>query len=87
MDLAIGGISALALVVGLVQAAKEQFGISGRGAFILALVLGLVISLAYQVGVMFPSFAPWIQQVVIGLVIGMAATGWYDLGSKWTRKP
>lgn len=78
----VAGIPVLFVVIGLVEAAK-RLGVGGKGSLILALILGLVFSLAMQVVVVYPEASAWLQAVVIGLVLGLSATGIYDLGSKW----
>lgn len=85
MDFAIGGIVIAALIVGIVEAAKE-FGLSGNGPRWLALGLGLVFtSLAYGIDSgLIPEVAhPYIVWAVTAIAGAVAAMGYYDLGKRW----
>jgi len=80
----IGGISVIALVLGIVEAAK-RWGLAGKWCQVLALVLGtmfVALSQAIQVGIVPAAWVPWIEVVVIGLGGGLAATGVFDLANK-----
>ena len=84
----LGFLGALPLIVGLVEAAK-QFGVEGKGSFILALSLGFVF-FAYLEAVA-QGFVPELAQsivviLVVGLGGGLAATGLYDLGTGRNRE-
>jgi len=85
MDFAIGGVAVVALVVGIVEAAK-RFGLKGKACEAVALALGMVfVALAYGMAEgLIPAVAtPYITWAVVaifgGLAIGFAATGHYDL--------
>jgi hypothetical protein len=85
MEFAIGGVAVIALVVGIVEAAK-RFGLKGKACEAVALGLGVVfVALAYgMVEGLIPAVAtPFITWAVVaifgGLAIGFAATGHYDL--------
>ena len=83
-SLSIGGVTLLALVIGIVEASK-RFGAKGKACEALALGLGFVfVGLASAIErEMVPVAAvPWIEVVALGLGGGLAATGLYDLGKK-----
>ena len=84
-DFDLSGLGAFALAVlipGIVQSLKEQFGITGRWAFLTALLLGMFfVGLGEAINQsLIPSCAlPWITVFVVGLAGGLAAAGYYDL--------
>jgi len=82
-DLSALGVFALTVLIpGIVQSAKEHFGVKGKGAFLLSAILGIVfvgLGEAINQGVVPAPWKPWITIVVIGLAGGLAAAGYYDL--------
>lgn len=84
-SIAIGGISVIVIVVGLVQVSK-RLGVSGKGALVLALVLGVILCLAIQATTVWPWLSPWLVAVVQGVVVGLTASGLYDVGKAWQSK-
>ena len=88
MDYAIGGIAVAALILGIVEAAKE-FGLQGQGCRALALALGFFfVGLSYGIdGGMVPAVAvPYIEWIVASVAGGLAAMGYYDLGKRFLVK-
>lgn len=85
MDFDIGQLGMFALVVlipGIVQSAKEHFGVEGTWAFALSMTLGVFfvgLGEAYNQGVVPDVIVPWIEILVVGLAGGLAASGYYDL--------
>ena len=78
---AIGGISLVFLIVGVVETAK-RWGISGKGSEVLAFVVAfLFVGLAQAISMkLIPAVAlPWIVLAVTALAGGLTATGYYDL--------
>ena len=67
------GVPVVGLVMALVRLAREV-GLPTKFAPALSLVLGVIggIAIAYEGGM------PYVQGAVIGLVIGAAASGFYD---------
>ena len=67
------GVPVVGLVMALVRLAREV-GLPTKYAPALALLLGVIggIAIAYEGGM------PYVQGAVIGLVIGAAASGFYD---------
>ena len=85
MDFAIGGVAVAALIVGLVEFAKE-FGVQGKWSKALAFGLGVLFtSLAYGIeAALIPAEAvPYIVWAVTALAGGPAAMGYYDLGKRF----
>lgn len=85
MEIAIGGVSLLVLVLGLVEFAK-RLGVQGKASMVLAMVLGVVIGVVYKLMGIYPVIDPWVQVVVFGLAFGLAATGIYDIGKNLTAQ-
>lgn len=84
MDFAIGGIAVIALVFGVVEAAKS-FGIEGKGSQVLALALGFLLvgtAQAIASGLIPASVVPYVELVVTSLAGSLAAMGYYDFVTK-----
>lgn len=78
----LGMLALTALIPGIVQSAKEHFGVTGRWSFILSAVLGLLfvgLSQAISLGLIPEVALGWIKVVVAGIAGGLAASGYYDL--------
>lgn len=75
----------LLLVMGLVEFAKK-FGLKGNAVIALSMGLGVVFGLLYQIATLgVPlDFAGWFMYVVFGLVFGLAVSGLWDLGKRFT---
>ena len=84
-DLVIRGIPVIAIVIGLVEYAKS-WGLDTKYAALLSMGLGVVASLTIQLAVVYPEISPWVEAVVMGLVVGMSATGLYKVGSRWMNR-
>jgi hypothetical protein len=88
MDYTIGYVVIAALIVGIVQAAKE-FGIQGKASRVLVLVLGVFFAGLAEVvsrGLISAEYVVWVELFVTVIASGLAAMGYYDLGKKfWTR--
>ncbi len=69
----VGGASAIAIVLGLVQVAK-RLGLKEKYCPLLSTLLGLLISLGYH----FYSYKTWYEAVIFGLIIGLSAVGLYS---------
>lgn len=81
-DLVIGGIPVIAIIIGLVEYIKS-WGLGSKYAALVAMSLGILASVTVQLTVVYPGASPWVEAVVIGLVIGMSATGLYKVGNRW----
>lgn len=73
MDLELYGVSAVLVIIGLVQLAKSV-GFNNKYGGILATVLGVGVSLGYT----FFNEADIFQAIVTGLAIGLSAAGLYS---------
>ena len=77
----VNGVPLLVVVVALVQFAKQFFGITGDGVRGLALVIGFVIGLGYQLGLLFPTdWVGWFAAIIWAIGLGIASLGTYDAG-------
>lgn len=74
----VGGASAIAVVLGLVEVAK-RLGLREKYCPLLSLFFGLLISLGYY----FYNQNTWYEAVIIGLIVGLSAVGLYS-GAKET---
>ena len=84
MEFAIGGIEVMALIFGIVEAAKE-FGISGNGSRLLAIVSGFIlvgVARAITNGIIPAHIVPYIELIVTALAGSLAAMGYYDFIKK-----
>jgi len=66
-------VPAVLVVMGVVQLAKA-LGFPSRFSGLLAVALGLVLSLGYT----YFSRTPWFPAIIRGLAIGLSATGLYS---------
>jgi len=82
-ELLIGGVPLVALIVALVELAKQTMGLDSQYAPVTAVVLGILIAIGIQVSTLFPEFGTWFQVVVLGMVAGLLACGIYS-GTKAT---
>lgn len=71
----------LVLILGLVEFVKK-FGVTGNALTAASAAIGMLLCAVYQLGVMYPEWAPWVAFVVYFLFGGLAASGLYDLGKR-----
>ena len=80
MDFTIGGVSVALLIFGIVEAAKE-FGLQGKAARVLVLLLGIgfvALAQANNQGLLSEDVMQWINLIVTAAAGGLAAMGYYD---------
>ena len=85
MEMVVNGAPLLALIIGLVEFAKH-LGVTGQWSMVLAMVLGVLFGVLWYVyaqGLQVEDFRFWFEAVVAGLVLGLSASGLYDVGKKW----
>ena len=82
-ELLIGGVPLVALIVALVELAKQTMGLDSQYAPLTAVALGIMLAVGIQVSTLFPEFGTWFQVVVLGMVAGLLACGIYS-GTKAT---
>lgn len=75
-------IATVPAILALVQLAKD-LGLNGKGATVLAVVLGVLLNVA----VTFLSQEVWFQAVAGGLLLGLSAAGVYDAAKLSATKP
>lgn len=71
------GIAAVPFLVGLVEVAK-RLGMDAVWATPLAIGLGVALSVGWQAVQVYPQAAPWFNAVLIGIALGLAASGLYS---------
>lgn len=81
-NLVIAGIPVIAIIVGLIDFAKG-LGLPTKYAQLLAIFLGVAIGLLVQTMEAYPAIGPWVTHAVMGMAIGMAATGLYKASKKF----
>ena len=83
-DVAIGGVALLALIPGIVECLK-QFGVSGKGNIVVALVSGALLfgaAGAIERGLMPSNVIPWVELGVSSLAGGLTACGYYSMAKR-----
>lgn len=80
MDIQIYGVSALAIIIGLVGVIK-QLGMPAKWAAPVAILVGVLIMLAR---IFVP--AVYLEAIVVGAALGLMAVGAYAVGGKSTEK-
>lgn len=75
-------IATVPAILALVQLAKD-FGLQGRWATLLAVVLGILLNVA----VVFLGEEAWFQAAAAGLILGLSAAGLYDIAKVASTKP
>lgn len=78
----VSGIATIPAIVALVNFAKS-LGVTGRGALVLAVILGIGLNLATWA---FADYS-WFTAASSGLLLGLAAAGLYDLTPTTTTGP
>ena len=80
MDLElVGGVSAVIIIVGLIQVIKGVFDLDSKLAPVVAIALGLIASFGLSYGGETKAF----EAIVTGLAVGLSAVGLYS-GAKNT---
>jgi hypothetical protein len=74
------GIPIILLVIGLVYAIGDKFGVIGKAQFVVSLAIGLIFGGGYQaaVGSLGYNFLAIFSYVVYGLLMGLFASLLYD---------
>ena len=73
----------VALIIALVELAKQTLGLDTRYAPALAVGLGILLAVGVQLSNLYPVFGSWLQIVALGTVAGLLACGIYS-GTKAT---
>lgn len=81
----LAGVAAVPLIVALVEAAKAA-GLPPRWAGVLAVVLGLLTSLAYRATESVSDGRAWVDATLLGLALGLSAAGLYS-GTRAAARP
>ena len=73
----IAGVPALLAIPLLVEGLKS-LGLPNRFAPLASIALGVIWMLAAQAIVAWPGVAPWLNGLIVGPIVGLAATGGYS---------
>lgn len=80
MDLYIGGLPLIGVVMAIVEWFKK-FGIVGNWSILISMLAGIGLGVGYQFATKPPvGFADWFIMFIYGLVLGLTASGVYDVG-------
>lgn len=71
------GVLAVPFIVGLVEAAK-RLGMDAVWATPVAVGLGVALSVGWQAATVYPGAAPWLEALLWGIALGLAASGLYS---------
>lgn len=80
LDFVVAGVPVAAFMVVLVEVLKRLFKIEGDGAIVVAVAVGVLLSLANQATQTWPTFALWYHTVAAGVILGFMACGLFDAG-------
>lgn len=80
LDLVVLGIPAGVVIVALVEAIKRLTKLEGDIAIVIALVVGITITVGAHLSEVFPAFGEWWEVVLSGALLGLSACGLFDLG-------
>lgn len=85
-NFAIASFAGVAIVIALV-AWLRFMGLPTRWAPLVAVLIGLLLSLANQLAQVYPVVRPWLDAAVVGIMVGLAGSGFYDLGKSFIKPP
>jgi len=77
MDQQYAGVLGVGLIAGLVEVAK-RVGMPAAWASLLSLGFGLALSVGYQAVALASTRQDWFNAVIVGLGLGLAASGLYS---------
>jgi hypothetical protein len=81
--IAVGGVSLIVLVFGLLEFIKEAFNLSGKIVTVIAACLGVVVMVAYRlIGIVPEPYSQVVDIVFASLAFGLAASGYYKFINK-----
>jgi len=80
-DVLIVGVPAVVVIIALIELLKV-YGLATRWAPVVALGLGVIISVGNELVAIYPLVEPWYNALWVGLLLGLVACGLYDVGSK-----
>jgi hypothetical protein len=77
-NLAIQGVSLIALVFGLVEFFKSLFNMSGKAVTALSMAMGVVVMTAFQlIPLLAQPYETIVNVAVLSITFGLAASGFY----------
>ena len=80
---AVGGVSVIVLVFGLVQFIKELFKLKGKAVTVLAAFTGVILFIAWRlIGLVPEPYSLYVEIVFQSLAFGLAASGYYKFASE-----
>jgi hypothetical protein len=86
MDLYIAGLPLIGIVMAIVEWFKK-FGVTGNWSILVSMLAGIGMGVGYQFATTPPVvFADWFTMFIYGLVLGLTASGVYDVGKTLVTK-
>lgn len=83
-SLVVNGVPLLAVILGLVEFLK-RLGVHDKASMVGSMLIGMVFGVLQQVSeAPAVDLAGWFGAVLYGLALGLAASGLYDLGKRFT---
>ncbi len=82
-EIAIALVIIVPVILGIVEMLK-RLGMNSKWAPLASVGIGVLLMLAGTTAEAYPGFAPWIIAIIVGLVLGLAASGLYS-GQKKLR--
>ncbi len=85
MDLSIGGIPIMAVIVGLIEYLKKDIGVPAALCPALSMIMGVCAGIGNEflkAWPVTPDLPALITGAIVGLALGMAATGLYKVAMK-----
>ncbi len=79
-EVLIVGVPAVLVIIALVEWFKGEFGLASRWAPVASIGLGLVVTVGNQLVQLYPAAAGWYEAVWMGVLVGLIASGLYDVG-------
>ena len=80
LDLVVLGIPAGVVIVALVEAIKRLTKLEGDISIVIALVVGITITVGAHLSEISPTFGEWWEVVLSGALLGLSPSGLFDLG-------
>jgi len=87
-ELAIGGVTLIPLVIGLVQLLKK-LNVTGNKLIAISVGISVLIGAAYQLMLLLPVTEPWVEAIIFIVafaLFGLSASGLYSVGSELSKR-
>lgn len=79
-DFLVAGVSAVIIIAIIVQLCRTIFKWKDEQLAVTALVAGICLSMLNYAAQVYPSFAPWWEQLILGFMAGATTSGVWTVG-------